>query len=58
MDMCRLENNQPGGKMKAIKLIELSSAFLVLGIGVALSALSFFLELFFGSYTAKRQKGK
>lgn len=50
MDRCKLENNKDNGKMKSIKLIELSSAFLVLGVGLTLCALNFLLELLFHSY--------
>ena len=47
MDMCRINNNQPGEKVKTIKLIELSSAFMVLGVGLFLSFVVFLLELIF-----------
>jgi len=52
MDMCKLDNNKAEGAPKPIKLIELSSAFFVLGVGVTLSAFIFVLERFF--YSCRR----
>lgn len=56
MDMCRLDKNKNSNKekVKPIKLVELSSAFLVLGIGLTLSILAYFLEWLIGSFIFKR----
>jgi len=44
IDKCKLDKNKDDGKVKPIKLAELSSAFLVLGVGLILSALAFLIE--------------
>ena len=46
MDLCKLTNlhTSSDGIWKPIKLVELSSAFFVLGIGYALAVLIFLLE--------------
>jgi len=49
VDKCTIynKNNRGDGKAKPIKLIELSSAFLVLGVGLTLSTLTFLVERLF-----------
>ena len=49
VDKCFIDqkNNKGDGKVKPIKLIELSSAFLVLGVGLSLSTLTFLVERLF-----------
>ena len=44
IDKCKLDKNKDDGEVKPIKVVELSSAFLVLGAGVALGTLAFFVE--------------
>jgi len=47
VDKCKIKDNQEnaaGRLMRPIKLIELSSAFLVLGVGLSLSVLAFLAE--------------
>ncbi len=46
MDLCKLANNEPhtDENVKPIKLIELSSAFFVLGLGYALATMAFMCE--------------
>lgn len=45
MEMCMLDtNNKEDHQVRPINLIELSSAFLVLGVGLSLSALAFIVE--------------
>jgi len=45
--MCKLDKiKADGGKVKPIKLVELSSAFFVLGVGITLSTLVFLIERF------------
>lgn len=46
IDMCMLDKKKAEGNPKPIKLIELSSAFFVLGVGIALSAFVFLIEKF------------
>lgn len=46
IDMCMLGKTKAEGKPKPIKLIELSSAFFVLGVGIALSTVTFLIERF------------
>jgi len=46
MDMCDVDKNKAQGVLKPIKLIELSSAFFVLGVGTVLSTFVFILERF------------
>ena len=46
IDMCMLDKKKAEGNPKPIKLIELSSAFFVLGVGIALSTLVFLIERF------------
>ncbi len=45
-DLCRVYNNQASSKTQPnpIKLIEMSSAFLILGIGLSLATLAFIVE--------------
>ncbi len=52
LDMCKLTDNNSHSdkKLRPIKLIELSSAFLVLGIGYALAILTFLLERIIRSF--------
>jgi len=47
IDMCMLDKMKAEGNPKPIKLIELSSAFFVLGVGITLSTLVFLIERFF-----------
>jgi len=50
-DRCNLDKyKEENSKPKAIKLVELSSPFLVLGIGIGLSAITFLIEriVFYG----------
>ena len=45
VDKCKIKDNQENaGRVRPIKLIELSSAFLVLGVGLTLSVLAFLAE--------------
>ena len=44
IDMCMLGKTKAEGKPKPIKLVELSSAFFVLGVGIALSTFAFLIE--------------
>jgi len=45
VNKCKIKDNQENaGRVRPIKLIELSSAFLVLGVGLTLSALAFLAE--------------
>ncbi len=47
IDMCMLDKKKKAeGNPKPIKLIELSSAFLVLGVGITLSMFVFLIERF------------
>jgi len=47
VDKFRIDkNSKVEGKVKPIKLVELSSAFLVLGVGLAMSTLAFLVERF------------
>ena len=53
MDMCKVDQMKSKEKAKPIKLIELSSAFLVLGIGIVMSSTVFLLERLLGSFTSR-----
>ena len=44
MHRCALENQNSDGKPKPIRLIELSSAFAIIGIGLGLSVVAFLAE--------------
>ena len=46
LEVCQVSNNQASSNsgLKPIKLIELSSAFLVLGIGMTLATFAFMVE--------------
>jgi len=46
IDMCLLNKRKAEGNPKPIKLVELSSAYFVLGIGIALSTFAFLVERF------------
>ncbi len=47
MDMCKLDKfKADGGKVKPVKLVELSSAFFVLGVGLTASTFVFLIERF------------
>lgn len=52
LDICKLTDNKPhsDGKPRPIKLVEFSSAFLVMGIGYALAILTFLVERIIISY--------
>lgn len=51
-DKCFAKNAKPKTSVRqvAIKKEDLISAFLILGFGIALSLLCFFIELFLGKY--------
>ncbi len=49
IDKCKLDKNKDEGKVKPITLVELSSAFLVLGVGLLLSVLAFLIECLMAS---------
>lgn len=46
LDVCRINNNRRSDatNLKPIKLVEMSSAFLVLGIGMGIATISFIVE--------------
>ena len=44
IDKCSQGNRKTDEQMKPIKLVELSSVFFVLGLGVGLAAIAFVLE--------------
>lgn len=46
MDRCKLPNQGRDRKPTPITLAQLSSAFLILGIGLALALFSFLIEIF------------
>ena len=50
MDKCKIHKNNDKKKVEPIKLIHLSSAFLVLGGGLSLGFLAFILENIFGRF--------
>lgn len=45
VDKCMLDTVKPRGRMTSISLLDLSSAFLLLGFGVGLSIVVFLLEI-------------
>ena len=49
MDRCKLENQDQGGKPTPITLMQLSSAFAVLLIGISVALLAFLFEIIFSS---------
>jgi len=49
MDRCKLENQDQGGKPTPITLMQLSSAFAILLIGISLALLAFLFEIIFSS---------
>lgn len=49
MDRCKLKN-QDDGKLRAITLFTLSSAFLILGAGIILALLVFLVEMVISPY--------
>jgi len=53
IDKCKLDKNKAEGNPKSIKLIELSSAFFVLGVGFTLGILTFVFEKCY-FYTCRR----
>ena len=58
-DRCNLDKyKEENSKPRAIKLVELSSPFLVLGIGIGLSTLMFFIEriVFYGKKIKEQGK--
>ena len=52
MDQCLIENQQASSRLKALSLVDMSSAFVVFGLGISLSILVFLIELIY-----KRVKG-
>ena len=52
MDQCLIENQQASSRLKALSLVDMSSAFVVFGLGISLSLLVFLIELIY-----KRVKG-
>jgi len=53
MDKCKVGKNNDKEKVGPIKLIHLSSAFLVLSGGLGLGSLAFLLEKIFGKLLKK-----
>ena len=54
LNVCRIKSNQsPETKLKSIKLIELSSAFFVLGVGMTFATIAFIVEKIFWLYSKK-----
>ena len=47
IDQCRMENQKATTRQKVLSLVDMSSAFVVLGIGVSLSILVFLIELIY-----------
>ena len=45
IDQCRIENQVASARAKRLTLVDMSSAFVVLGLGISLSILIFLLEL-------------
>lgn len=57
MEKCNLNKYQGNkGKPKAIRFIELSNAFLILGVGVGLSILAFLAERIASIYAGKNKR--
>ena len=55
LNVCRIKSNQrPETKLKSIKLIELSSAFFVLGVGMTLATIAFIAEKIVWLYSKKQ----
>lgn len=46
VDKC-LAKSKESARQKPIKLVDLTSAFFILGIGVSLALFSFFMEVFY-----------
>jgi len=56
LDVCRINNNRRSDetKLKPIKLVEMSSAFFVLGVGMAAATTTFILEKIVWLYSKKQ----
>ena len=47
IDNCKIENYKKSARQKSLSLVDMSSAFVVFGIGASLSILVFLVELIF-----------
>ena len=47
VDQCKMENQQASARVKPLSLVDMSSAFVVLGLGISLAFLVFLLELIY-----------
>ena len=47
VDQCRMENQQPDARAKPLILYDMASPFIVLGLGICLSTLSFLIEIIY-----------
>ena len=47
VDQCRLENQKGSARQKSLNLYDMSTAFVILGLGISLAVLVFLLELIY-----------
>ena len=54
IDQCFVENQHVGARQKSLSLVDMSSAFVIFGLGMSLSILVFFLEIVYGKMSGKK----
>ena len=47
VDQCKMENQKASSRQRALSLVDLTSAFIVLGLGLSLAFLVFLLEVIY-----------
>lgn len=52
IDQCRMENQGASARQKALSLVDMSSSFVILGLGISLSILVFLMELIYNRINA------
>ena len=58
VDQCKMENQQASAHQKALTLVDMSSAFVVFGLGISFAVLVFLIELVYKRINDRYFTGK